>query len=146
VVVGELYPALPDVFVEVRHEALEVFFSAVDAYGKDSWPTQFVYEDEKDVGLRSWFGDVFRETKASGDTGACDRGGGFQEISALHMYFLQWMKFVGAESEFRPEAEWQVTGDNREVARWVTLFFFQNLYSWKQHAVDSYSRANEGSR
>jgi hypothetical protein len=25
-----------------------------------------------------------RETKASGDTGACDGGGGFQEVSAFH--------------------------------------------------------------
>jgi len=28
-----------------------------------------------------------RETKAIGDTGACDGGGGFQKVSAFHMYF-----------------------------------------------------------
>jgi hypothetical protein len=87
VVVGELYAALPDVLVEVRHEASEIFFGAVDASGEDGWPTQFVDEDEEDVGFRSWLGDVLRETKASGDTGACDGGGGFKEVSAFHFLF-----------------------------------------------------------
>jgi hypothetical protein len=52
-----------------------------------------------------------RETKASGDAGTCDGGGGFQEVSAFHMYFLQWMKFVTAGSEFGkgPEPAWQPT-------------------------------------
>ncbi|WP_433985182.1 hypothetical protein RBB78_16750 [Tunturiibacter empetritectus] len=92
-VVGELYAALPDVLVEVRHEALEVFFGAVDANGEDGGPTQLVDKDEDNVRFRSRFGDVLRETKTTGDTGACDGSGGFQEVSALHMYFLQWMKF-----------------------------------------------------
>jgi hypothetical protein len=111
VVVGELYAALPNVLVEVRHEALEVCFGAVNAYWEDGGPAQFVDKDEENVRFRSWFGDVFRETKAGGDTCACDGGGGFQEVSALHMYFLQWMKFVAAESEFRrgPKPEWQPT-------------------------------------
>ena len=65
VVVREFYAALPDVFVEVRHEAPEVFFGAVDADGKDGGPTQLVDEDEEDVRFRSRFGDVFSETKAS---------------------------------------------------------------------------------
>jgi hypothetical protein len=57
-----------------------------------------------------------RETKASGDTGARDGGGGFQEVSAFHRYFLQWMKFVAAESEFRrgPESVWQPTQEITE--------------------------------
>jgi hypothetical protein len=87
VVVGELYAALPDVFVEVRHKALEVFFGAVDAKGEDGGPTELVDEDEDDVRFRSRFGDVLRETKASGDTCACDGGGGFQEVSAFHCLF-----------------------------------------------------------
>jgi hypothetical protein len=114
VVVGELYPALPDVFVEVRHEALEVFLGAVDAYGKDGGPTQLVDKDEDNVRFSSWFSDVLRETKAIGDTGAGDSGGGFQEVSALHMYFLQWMKFVAADSESGkgPEPVATHIGDN----------------------------------
>jgi hypothetical protein len=87
VVVGELYAALPDVFEEVGHKAPEVVFGIVDADGEDGWPSQLVDEDEEDVGLGSWFGDVFRETKASGDTCACDGGGGFQEVSAFHCLF-----------------------------------------------------------
>ena len=116
VVVGELYAALPDVFVQVRHEALEVFFGAVDAYREDGGPAQFVDKDEENVWFRSWFGDGFRETKAGGDTGACDGGGGFQKVSALHMYFLQWMKFVAAESELRrgPKPGWQPTQEITE--------------------------------
>lgn len=112
VVVRELHSALPDVFVEVRHEALEVFFGAVDAYGKDGRPAQFVDKDEENIRFRSWFSDVFRETKASGDTGACDCGGGFQEVSAFHMYLLQWMKFVTAEVNLRKARSRQPTGDN----------------------------------
>jgi hypothetical protein len=87
VVVGELYAALPDVFVEVRHEAPEVFFGAADAEGEDGRPTQLVDKDEDNVRFRSWFGDVLGQTKASGDTGACDGGGGFQEVSAFHCLF-----------------------------------------------------------
>jgi hypothetical protein len=62
VVVGELYAALPDVFVEVRHEASEVLFGAVDADGKDGGPTQLIDEDEEDIGLRARFGCAFSET------------------------------------------------------------------------------------
>ncbi len=88
VIVGEFYTALPDVFVEVGHKAPEVFFGAIDAGGKDAGPTQFIDEDKEDVGFRSWFGDVLRETKATCDSGA--RGGdsgGFQEVSAFHCLF-----------------------------------------------------------
>ena len=55
VVVGEFYAAFPDAFVEVGHEALEVLFRAVDADGEDGGPTQFVNEDEDDVGLGTRF-------------------------------------------------------------------------------------------
>ena len=92
VVVGEFYAALPDVFVEVGHEALEVLFRAVDADGKDGGPTQLVDEDEEDVGLRARFSCVFSETKAACHTSASDSGAGFQEVSALHLCILQWMK------------------------------------------------------
>jgi len=87
VVVGELYATFPDIFVEVGHEGFEVLFCVVDADGEDGRPTQFVDKDEDDVWFRSWFGDVLRETKASGDACACDSGGGFQEISAFHFLF-----------------------------------------------------------
>ena len=86
VVVGELYAALPDVFEEVRHEAPEVLFGIVDADGKDGWPTQLVDEDEEDVGLGSWFGDVLGETKASGDTGACDAAVVFRKSLRFIVY------------------------------------------------------------
>ena len=88
VVVGKLYATLPDIFVEVGHEGFEVLFCVVDADGEDGRPTQFVDEDEDDVGFRSWFGDVLRETKATCDGGA--RGGDsgfFQEVSAFHCLF-----------------------------------------------------------
>jgi hypothetical protein len=87
VVVGEFHAAHPDVLVEVRHKASEVFFGAVDADGEDGGPTQFVDEDEEDVRLRSGFCDVLRETKTSGDSGACNGGAGFQEVSAFHCLF-----------------------------------------------------------
>ena len=87
-VIRELYPTLPDVLVELRHEALKVFFGAVDADGEDGGPAQLVDKDEDDVWFRSRFGDVLRETEAGGDTGARDCGGGFQEVSAFHIYFL----------------------------------------------------------
>jgi hypothetical protein len=52
-----------------------------------------------------------RETKSSGDTGACDGSGAFQKISAFHLYFLQWIRFVAAERELKrgPEPVWQLT-------------------------------------
>ena len=92
VVIRELDATLPDVIVEFGHEAPEIFFGAVDADREDGGPTQLIDKDEDNVRFSSWFSDVLRETKAIGDTGAGDSGGGFQEVSALHMYFLQWMK------------------------------------------------------
>ncbi len=62
VVAGEFYAPLPDVFVEVRHEAPEILFRGVDPDGKDGGPTQLVDEDEEDVGLRARFSRVFGET------------------------------------------------------------------------------------
>jgi hypothetical protein len=122
VVVGELYAALPDVLVKVGHEALEVFFGAVGPYGKDGGPAQFVDEDEEDVRFRSWFGDALRETKATGDTGACDGGGGFQEVSAFHCLFSNGrnalvvrVNFGEARRRYRTH-----TGDNWEFAQWLT--------------------------
>ena len=87
VVVGEFHAALPDVFVEVGHEALQVLFRAVDPTGKDGGPTELVNEDEEDVGLRARFSCVFSETQAARHTSASDSGGRFQEFSALHCEF-----------------------------------------------------------